>query len=211
MRVMDRAAYAAIATLWAAAIAPASAHRLDEYLQASRLAIGASAIVLEIDLTPGVAIADRVFTEIDSDGDGEISGHEEDGYARRVLDSLVLSVDGRRTDLTLSARAFPARSEMNLGTGTIRLAAIAPIVGTVGVHRVSFVNGFSPNLSVYLANTLVPSDGRIRIGEQRRDTLQRSISVEYRVGSPTIARPLGWSVAAFGLIAALIGARRASR
>ena len=39
------------------AVAPASAHRVDEYLQATRLAIGVNRINIEIDLTPGVDIA----------------------------------------------------------------------------------------------------------------------------------------------------------
>lgn len=211
MRVLHRAACAVMAAVWAVSVVPTSAHRLDEYLQASRLAIGVSTIALEIDLTPGVAVAERVFAEIDSDRDGKISGPEEDRYARRVVDSLVLSVDGHRVDLSLSSRLFPSRSDMNLGTGAIRLTATAPAAVTAGVHQASFINGFAPDLSVYMANTLVPSDDRVRIGGLNRDTQQRSMTVEYRVGWPILARPLGWSVAALGLLGLLIGARRGSR
>jgi hypothetical protein len=35
----------------------AGAHRLDEYLQATRISIGANRIVLQMDLTPGMEVA----------------------------------------------------------------------------------------------------------------------------------------------------------
>ena len=42
---------------WLCAAAPAGAHRLDEYLQATRIGVSQNRIDLEIDLTAGAAIA----------------------------------------------------------------------------------------------------------------------------------------------------------
>ena len=54
----------------------AHAHRLDEYLQATRVAIARDRIDLEIDLTPGATIAASIATEIDTDRDGRFSPAE---------------------------------------------------------------------------------------------------------------------------------------
>jgi len=84
-----------------------SAHRLDEYLQATRVAVEGDRVSIEVDLTPGVAVAQQVFEGIDNDRDGQISVAEADAYARLVLDSIVLEVDSRRQTLLLVDRAFP--------------------------------------------------------------------------------------------------------
>ena len=41
--------------------APIAAHRLDEYLQAARIAVDVDRVGVELDLTPGVAIAPSVM------------------------------------------------------------------------------------------------------------------------------------------------------
>ena len=46
------------------------AHRDDQYLQATLVAIEPSVVRLQINLTPGVAVAERVIAEIDRDHDG---------------------------------------------------------------------------------------------------------------------------------------------
>src|SRR5262245_32885407 len=62
-----------------------SAHRLDEYLQATRVMIAADRVTLELDLTPGVAVAPAIFKAIDGDGNGSISPAEADAYAAQVV------------------------------------------------------------------------------------------------------------------------------
>ena len=86
---------------------PAGAHRLDEYLQATRLSIDHDRVSLEIDLTPGVSVASRVFGWADTNRDGEVSGTETEAYARRILSAVVLSVDGRAVPVTFVDSRFP--------------------------------------------------------------------------------------------------------
>ena len=57
------------------------AHRDDQYLQATLVAIEAGGVRLQINLTPGVAVAEQVLAEIDRDRDGAISKHEAAVYA----------------------------------------------------------------------------------------------------------------------------------
>jgi hypothetical protein len=70
---------------WLLVVLPttAGAHRLDEYLQATRVAIERERVDVDIDLTAGVSIAGQVTTWIDVNGDGEISQAESFAYARR--------------------------------------------------------------------------------------------------------------------------------
>jgi len=112
--------------LWVAAV-PAGAHRLDEYLQATRLAIDIGRVDVEIDLTPGVSVASNVFGWIDTNGDGEISQAEGEAYARAMLGSAVLKADGALVPMKFEASSFPTFQEMSFGVGTIRLRATAAI------------------------------------------------------------------------------------
>ena len=77
----------------------ASAHRLDEYLQATRLSLAANQIGVEIDLTPGVDVATAIFALINTDHDGRISPSEADRYANQVVRETTLDIDGRRAQL----------------------------------------------------------------------------------------------------------------
>ena len=206
MTPRGRAALACLIA-WLALAPRAAAHRLDEYLQATRVSVDAERIRLEIDLTPGVNVAPNVLAALDSDRDGEISDQEGHAYAGQVIGSLTLSVDDRRASLTLVGREFPTPADINLGVGTIRLAAAASVPPADGVRRLTYVNGFLPESSVYLANALVPLDERVEVGRLSRDPLQRSLLVEYRVTPGHGHSRLLWSIAALGMIGALVIAR----
>ena len=184
---------------------PAGAHRLDEYLQATRLALDIDRVSLDIDLTPGVSVAARVFGWMDTNRDGEISTTETEAYARRILSGVVLSVDGRAVPVTLVDSRFPDARDMTAGVGTIRLRAASKIPpASAGRHQLAYVNDHRPEMSVYLVNALVPADPRFRITDQRRDPTQHTFTLDYDV-----ARRSGWArtswllgaLAAVGLLA----------
>lgn len=188
---------------------PAAAHRLDEYLQATRLAVGVDRVGVEIDLTAGISVAPQIVQAIDTNGDGRISAAEGETYARRVLRDVVLTVDGRRTRVSLLDCQFPDASDMMLGVGLIRLRGSAdlPAAGA-GSHRASFLNAHWPDTSVYLANALVPSDRRLRIDGQRRDVAQRGLTIDYSFTPDTRADRTWWLAAAFTMAIGLAAARR---
>jgi len=158
------------------------AHRLDEYLQATRISIEFERIGLEMSLTPGAAVADNVFAGIDHDHNGKISAAESAAYARLVVASLKLSVDGESCMLTLDGYSFPELADMRNGEGIIRLRASAKIPrSSIGPHRLAFANTYRSDIGVYLINALMPADGRIRITGQSRDTLQNEFKMEYKI------------------------------
>jgi hypothetical protein len=163
-------------------VSPLAAHRLDEYLQATRLAIDMGRVDVEIDLTPGVSVAQNVFGWIDTNGDGKISQAEGEAYARAVLRSAVLKADGVAVPMKFEDASFPSLEEMSQGVGIIHLRAFAPIPPAApGRHQISFLNMHRPEGSVYLVNVLVPENRRLRIGEQRRDVAQHGLALDYTV------------------------------
>ncbi|HLQ79315.1 MAG TPA: hypothetical protein VK210_18285, partial [Terriglobia bacterium] len=170
---------------------PAAAHRLDEYLQATRISVERNRMDLAIDLTPGVDVAQKVMALIDSNRDGKISDSEGTEYAKSVLSSMSLKLDNRRRLLTLTGSRFPSFLDMSHGEGVIRLQATAAIPATSsGPHELEFVNTHQLDMGVYLINAMVPADKQVRITDQHRDTLQHEFKMDYRV----VEAPRGWAV-----------------
>jgi hypothetical protein len=169
--------------------ATAAAHVLDEYVEAAKIEVAPGGASVELRLTPGVEVADRIFRMIDADGDGQISPAEEQAYARSVVQDVTLEVDGRRAPLALKGIYFPSRREMQEGVGAIRLDLTAAAdCGTAGEHRLSFRNDHLPELGAYLVNALVPTTSEIKLGGQERDQLQRELRLSFHV---TPAAPHG--------------------
>ena len=203
---MKSAGVAGIVFLLAAAPRLASAHRIDEYLQATRIDVAPDGIDLELDLTPGIEIGPMVFALVNRDHDGAISAAEERAYAEQVLSELVLEIDGSRRDLILARSTFPTYDEMAVGTGTIRIAAHARGGIGAGSHVATFRNNHRPDVSVYLVNALVPANPRVRIGAQERDPLQRGSRLTFDVTPPSpSAGPRSWAVGPALVLCALAG------
>jgi len=187
--------------------ASAEAHRLDEYLQATRLDISRNRVVVELDLTPGVLVASQIFATIDSDGDGRVSPTEIEGYARRVLRDLSLRVDDRPCALTLTRAESPSWDEIRDGEGTIHLEAFADTPLARGVHRIRYANMHESASGVFLVNALKPSTDALVIRAQRRDVQQRVIDLDVDVGTSFDAATW-WVIPIAGLGALLMRRRR---
>ena len=186
----------------------AGAHRLDEYLQATRVDIARDRVNIDIDLTPGVSIAPQVAAWIDANGNREISPSESLAYATQVLESVAVSVDGSLVPLHLVTADAPTIADMSLGVGTMRVSASGEVASTrSGRHQLSIINTHHPESSVYLANALVPTDKGIEIKEQRRSGDQHSLTIEYAVGAPVGTRVSGL-LSALTLLAATFWMRR---
>ena len=206
LRTVGGAAMALTAWLVPTAV---DAHRVDEYLQATRLSIDRAQVGIEISLTPGVDVAPTIFRSIDADGNGRISQAEGAAYARQVLSSVALAVDAHPVPVAFVEEHFPEYRDMQLGMGTIRLRGLATIsTSAAGHHQLEYRNAHRPDASVYLVNVLVPSDRRIQIGPQRRDAAQHWLRVEYDVGSERSPASAAWLLAGGALLGGLAATRR---
>ena len=165
----------------------ARAHRLDEYLQAARLALAPDQVLLKIDLTPGVDVAPAIFALINTDRDGLISEAEGKAYANRLIKEVVLEVDGQPRKLEVIRNQFPSFHEMQEGLGTIRIEARAAWRATPGHHLLFFRNNHQTDFGAYLVNALLPGSPEIAITDQHRDSLQREIKLDIDVQSPPAA------------------------
>ena len=191
-----------------------SAHRRDEYLQAARLDLSPDRIELQLDLTPGMALAGRVIAEMDRDRDGVVSDGEARTYADAVQRETRLEIDGLPLRLHLTDSRPAAISAMNDGVGTFQMRWTAALPAlTPGAHHVRFTNTHHPDIGVYLANVLVPSSDRVVVTGQDRDTDQRTLTVSYELrGERSVRRSgtLALVTLSGGLVAAAVAALRRS-
>ena len=181
--VLGRASLFALSIAMAlAASTTASAHRLDEYLQAARIDLQTDRVTVDLDLTPGASLAESVVAAIDRDQDGVASPDELNAYVGAIVRQLELSLDGQRLEPQMTSFSFPTGEALRLGEGTIRLqisAAHRPL--TFGQHQVLFRNHHLAGQSVFLANALFPTSRRISVEAQRRTADQRELTIDYSV------------------------------
>ena len=186
---------------------PAAAHRLDEYLQTTRLDIGADRIVLEIDLTPGASIASQIVEQIDANRDGRLTSDERNRYAQMVVSSIVVTIDGRTVSVALTATDFPTSNAMAAGTGTIRVRAAADVSAGLGRHQLLYRSGPLNASSVYLVNALMPRDGRVQLGAPRRDAIQRELGLDFSVSPDAAVLRTAWVAIALTALGGLVAQR----
>jgi len=175
--------------------ASATAHRLDEYLQATLIGVNRDSIDVEIQLTPGVSMLPSLLTLIDQDRDGRISSQEERAYTDQVMRDVEMRVDNAPAPLSLIESSFPDMQAMREGLGTIRLKLRTARTG----YTVRFENRHLPQFSVYLVNCLAaPADGLL-VDRQQRDQAQRSINFTYSFDSSPLPGSY-WKAAALGML-----------
>jgi HupE / UreJ protein len=170
--------------------APAFAHRLDEYLEATMLSVEQDHVEGSMRLVPGVAVSQRVIASIDANGDGVISKEEGDAYARRVLGDVTLSTDGQRLEMRLVGAEYPEIWRLKEGMGEIEVEFRAELPRGGGQRKLVFENHHESGMAAYLANTLLPQNG-IEITGQQRNMNQSHYEVDFEDGGAAATAP-GW-------------------
>jgi hypothetical protein len=175
------AVIAVASSLWATA---ASAHRIDEYLQATILSLQEDRIQALMRLVPGTLVADTVIAKIDSDHDGAFSDTEQQAYARRVLGDLSIGLNAGSVNAVLVSWSFPSPAEMRGGTGEIKIQyeVHLPDAGTDRVLMVT--NHHMAGMSVYLINTVIPQDSHLHVVAQQRNERQSRYELDYQQTTP---------------------------
>ena len=191
------------AALLGVAAADLSAHRLDEFLQAARIAVENDRVDVALSLTPGVSVVESIIGEMDLDRNGVLSEREQRGYVERVINSLQLSVDGRALTMAPRGATFPDVGAFRRGDGIVQIQMSATIVQMPGRHQVDFKNSHRPGVSVYLANALVPESRNVDVTAQRRDRDQTALTIDYVV-RPAAARMPYWLFAVMGAAGAFV-------
>ena len=172
--------------------ARASAHRLDEYLQATIFSLEKDRVLVSMRLVPGVAVVPTVLSMIDSDGDGALSESEKLAYAERVLGDLSLMIDGHRLRPTLVSVKFPEIEEMEQGLGEIQIEFTADLPPGGDTRRLVFENDHATRIAAYLANCLVPRDPHIQVTAQNRNEQQSFYELDYVQAADPAHMTLKW-------------------
>jgi hypothetical protein len=159
-----------------------SAHRSEDYLQAARIDLQPDRVLITLDLTPGIAVAESFMAAVDHDRDGSLSTEEQIRYARQMVRALEIEIDGRLLQPRIISWSFPDPSAFRQGEGTLRLKVQAafPRV-SAGSHQFLLRNAHLAGHSAYLANALVPDSARVTVTTQRRNTDQSKLTIEYTV------------------------------
>ena len=159
---------------------------------------------LELDLTPGIALAETIIADIDRNGDGALSADEERAYGDAVVNALTLQIDGTPLRAQLAASSFPDLEAVRRGEGTIRLqsTAVLPSLST-GSHQLLYRNGHHPDRSVYLANAMVPASKAVAVTAQRRDGDQTELTIDYVLRSAPATPLAAWLLGSLAAAAML--------
>jgi hypothetical protein len=175
--------------------ASTSAHRLDEYLQATILSVEKNRVQAFMRLIPGVAVSSIVLAGIDTNRDGVVSEAEQRTYAERVLRDLSFVIDGKSASPTLVSQKFPTTEEIKEGLGEIQIEFTVDLDRGGPERRIVFEDHHQNEISAYLVNCLVPRDPHIRILAQNRNERQSFYQLDYaQSGSnPYPASLKGWS------------------
>jgi len=163
----------------------AFAHRLDELLQATLVDIEPGGFRLQINLTPGVAVAGQLIALIDRNHDGVISTKEAAAYAELLKRDLTVRLDLRNVELKLTASNFPEPAELRTGSEIIQME-FSGTTGRLaaGSHTLSLENRHLPEVSVYLVNAARPGSASIQIASQKRNDLQSRGEIGFDFNPP---------------------------
>lgn len=169
----------------AAIPAAAHGHVLDEYLQSTLVAIEPGDIRLKINLTPGIEIADKILDLIDQDGDGAFSSDELAAYAEMLKRNVTVRLDGRDTQLQLTASNIPELAELRTGNGIIQMEfSITSGSFSGGNHTLTVENRHFDSMGVYLFNAARPQSTSIHIAKQNRNANQSRGEIEFEYAAP---------------------------
>ena len=186
------------------------AHRLDEYLQATLVAIEPGGFRLQINLTPGVAFADQMLGLIDRNRDSVISTNEAAAYAELLKHDLIVQLDQRNIELKLTASNFADPAELRTGLGIIQVEfSVTPGSLAAGRHKLTVENRHLPAASVYLFNAAQPGSTSVRITGQKRNENQSTGEITFDLQpSPKPALAVSIVVSLAALLVVLLRAHR---
>jgi len=197
-------AVAAIGGVVLATPAPADAHPLDVYLQASYVTVTSSGIDVELDLSPGTQVAGRVIDDLDTNGDRVFQEAEGLAFARRAVAVLGLSLDGTSLPVRIDDVVLPTYKATVAGYGTIKITTSSTATVTPGHHTVSYTNGSTVTKSVFQANAFLQDGLSASVGTQERNANQSRLTFPVTITgtqAPTSPRRPGGGPATTNAIA----------
>ncbi|GAA0519273.1 hypothetical protein [Deinococcus depolymerans] len=172
------------ALLLLALLGVARAHPVDEVVQGAYLTLTPTAVELELDITPGSAVAASVTGSLDADHDGRVTAAEARAYATRVLAAQTLTLDGTRARWTLRDVQVPPLANLKVGGDTLKIFAVAPRTQRAGTHALTYTNAYRPAKTQRIANIFLKPGGTLtdRVTAQTRSADLTRLTVQFTTG-----------------------------
>lgn len=167
-----------------ALLGSAQAHPVDEVVQGAYLTLTPAGVELELDITPGSAVAASVTGSLDADRNGTVTATEARAYATRVLAAQTLTLDGTRARWTLRDVQAPPLANLKLGSDTLKILATAPRTQRSGTHTLSYTNSYAPAKTQRVANIFLKPGGALsdRVTGQTRSADLTRLTVQFTTG-----------------------------
>lgn len=171
--------------------ATASAHPLDQVVEATYVTVGDGVVDLELKVSPGSLVAEPIVAALDADGDGTISDAEGDAYARAMLSALTLTLDGETVTLLEAGIEVPTVLALRAGYGEVVIHAagtLPPIDGATAAALV-VTNADTTAGATFQANAFVEAGAAVDLGLQTRSEDQRMLRVPVTFGTAAGTAP----------------------
>src|SRR6185503_9614756 len=134
---------------------------------------------------------------------------EQRAFVDRVFAEIEMTADGTRLRVSPRSFTFPEAAAVRTGDGVVAIRASAALpVNSQGAHHLAFDNGYRRDISVYLANALVPETNRIAVTGQQRDGIQSRLTIAYEARTGRQAS-LPYAILTVMVAAIAIGSRHA--
>lgn len=201
---------AGMAALLLALLHPGGAHaqQRDQVLQSMTVELAPGRLAIQVQVTPGAAMADDLLGLIDLDGDAMISPLEQRYFTSYLRDSWRFKLDGEMLPMRPVSARFPDAGQMRAGNGTIFLAFEAPIPGDDLPHRLLLEQHNAPQIKgrIYRVDTLASHDLRVQLLDQQRNQDQSQYMLDFRImRAGAVAMPRQY-VAGTGVVAVMANA-----
>ena len=183
----------------------------EDYLQAARIDLEPDSVLITLDLTPGIAVAESFMAAIDHDRDGSLSTEEQRGYASEVVRALEIEIEVSHRPSRLIRPAFREylRFVGARGPSGCRTARASwPVwwrTSTVLQERAPW------RPERVLANALVPRSDRVSVSGQRRDDRQRELRIDFAVRGGSIDSTPVWLLVGVAAAVLMMGFSRRIR
>lgn len=169
-------------SFWGVTAPQAKAHPLDEFYQATFIAVGPNRVSLTVELYAGVLIAPKVIELIDKNLDDVISEEEAEGYAQLFLDDLTFEVSSTPEKLYIANVEISTPLDLRAGVGVVHFDLYADLPAAHrGENEFFYENNHYPDSGVYLVNALSDDPQWVQIQKQERDVFQKSLRVSYTI------------------------------
>lgn len=162
------------------------AHPVDEVVQGAYLTLAPGVVKLELDLTLGNQVAGAVLDTLDVNADQTITDAEARAYAQQVLEQSTLMLSGVTVPWTLDRVTMPPYQNLNVGSDTLKVYAVAERPDELGEQSLSYQNRYQPVKSQWTANVFLQpaADWQYQVADQGRSDDGQQLTVTYQVTRP---------------------------